>query len=88
MKIIFHKDFVKNYKKLKKSQKENVDKALNLFKENPFNPILKNHGLNGSLKYFRSISAENDLRILFREKDNYILVVIISVGSHNQVYKN
>ena len=53
---------------------------------NPLDAELKNHKLSGKLKGLRAISAANDLRILFMEKGNYQIVIMISVVSHNQVY--
>ena len=86
MLIISSKKFDKRYSKLKTGEQRRVDLAIQKFSINPFDPTLRNHPLIGKFTGLRSISAGGDLRIIFREKDNYIEVLLITVGSHNQVY--
>ncbi len=86
MKIVYHKDFNKSYLKLSSKQQDKVDKALELFMENPFDPQLKNHPLHGDQKGRRAIAAGGDLRIVFEEINNYKKVIFYCTGSHNQVY--
>ena len=86
MKIRYHRVFRKTYAKLKKSERDRVDKTIILFQKNPFNPKLKNHQLKGKKQGKRAISAGGDLRLVLKEYDKYILVVFLEVGSHNQVY--
>lgn len=86
MKIIRHKKFRKSYKKLTVSQQKKVDKAIAKFIKNPSDSTLKNHSLKGNLNNVRAISAGWDLRIIFQEFDDYIVVVFLQVGSHSQVY--
>ena len=86
MQIVFKRTFVKNYKKLSKPDRALVDRSLELFEENPLNPKLDNHPLSGRLKGKRAISAKFDLRIIFEEKDNYAVVIMLAVGAHSRVY--
>jgi len=86
MKIIFKKSFVKQYVKLDKSKRNSVDSAIRIFEKNPLTPELKNHALKGKLNGKRAISAGFDLRIVFRIDGYYVLVEMLGVGSHNQVY--
>ncbi len=86
MKILRHKKFAKSFKKLSTRKQEKVKKALYKFKENPFHEILNNHGLHGKYSGKRSISVGGDLRIIFEEKDEYLLVIMIEVGTHAQLY--
>ena len=86
MNIRFHKHFEKRYKKLRKGEKEKVLTAMAQFGKNPFDPILKNHPLRGAASGKRSFSAAHDLRIIFEEFDGYILVIMLDVGTHIQVY--
>ena len=86
MKIFKKKSFLKAYKKLNTKLRKKVDETIVLFVENPFNPRLKNHALSGPMSGFRSISVTGDMRIVFREEDGYVVVVLLNVGSHNQVY--
>jgi mRNA interferase YafQ len=86
MKIIETKRYFKAHKKLSKKQKKQVEKTIEIFKENPFNSQLKNHPLKGTMKNLRAISAANNLRIIYREEDDHIIVIMIDVGTHSQVY--
>ncbi|MEI7511151.1 MAG: type II toxin-antitoxin system YafQ family toxin [Candidatus Peregrinibacteria bacterium] len=86
MKITRTKKFEKAYAKLSEKKKKAVDAAISIFYENPQNITLKNHRLHGEKEGLRAISAGGDLRIIFLEKDGYIEVLMLHVGTHNQVY--
>jgi addiction module RelE/StbE family toxin len=86
MKIILKKRFVKQYRKLKLIDQIKVDAAIRRFWANPADPILRNHALAGKLLNMRSISAGFDLRLVFEVKGDYSVVMMLAVGSHNQVY--
>jgi addiction module RelE/StbE family toxin len=86
MQIVLKKSFVKQYQKLQKANQNKIDNTLRLFEENPHDPQLKNHPLIGKLAGKRSISAGFDLRIIFELEGNYMIVTMLSVGTHNQVY--
>lgn len=86
MQISFKKTFLRQYRKLQKSYQSKVDEALVLFEKNPVDPKLKNHALTGRLTGKRAISAGFDLRLVFESKGDYMVVTMIAVGSHNQVY--
>ena len=86
MKIYFKKNFIKQYARLQKQGRAQVDKAIKLFEKNPRDPFLRNHALLGRLTGKRSISAGFDLRIVFEVDGDYIVVIMLAVGTHNQVY--
>ncbi len=86
MDILRTKSFQKAYERLPESVQTKVDHALTLFIENRANPNLRDHPLKGNLKGFRSFSAAWDLRVVYREKGGFVTVMLIDVGSHNQVY--
>lgn len=86
MKIYFKKSFIKQYQKLQKSHQTKIDRALKLFEKNPHDPTLKNHALLGRLAGKRSIAAGFDLRIVFEVEGDYVFVMMLAVGTHNQVY--
>lgn len=86
MQIFFKRTFVKHYAKLTKSDRILVDDAVELFEKNPLNPKLNNHPLHGKLDGKRVISAKFDLRIVFEEKNNYTIVIMLAVGAHSKVY--
>lgn len=85
MRILRHKNFKKRYKKLDKFLKEKVNLSITKFYRNPF-PSLKNHALKGEMNGRRAISITGDIHIIFEEHDNYILVIMLDIGTHNQVY--
>lgn len=86
MQIFFKKGFIKQYQKLKKSDREKVDSALEVFEKNPKDVQLNNHALIGKLQGKRSISAGFDLRIIIKVEGDYVIVTMLAVGTHNQVY--
>lgn len=86
MKIRFHKNFIKRFKKLPPDVKEKAQLAIQKFCKNPLDPVLKNHPLSGKLSDKRAFSVTGNIRIIFEECDNYILVIMLDVGTHNQVY--
>ena len=64
MNIRFHKNFEKQYKKLKEREQKKVRQKLELFLKNPFNPLLNNHSLKGRYADYRSINITGDLRAI------------------------
>lgn len=88
MRIKYHRDFVKNYKKryasnekIKKHYKERV----NLFIKHQDSPLLRDHQLTGDKKYLRSFSITGDIRVVYYiSKD---IIYFVDIGTHNQVYK-
>jgi len=85
MTIQLHKSFEKQYKKLKASEKQKVKDKIQLFLENPFNPLLNNHPLKGKYTDYRSISITGDLRAVFKmlSENEYIFV---AVDTHSNLY--
>ena len=86
MKIIYSKKFDKAFAKLELKKQEKIINTIDTFQKNPTNIILKNHKLSGNKKGLRAISAGGDLRIIFIEENGYTQILMIHVGSHNQVY--
>lgn len=68
--INFKKDFVKSYKNLDLKIKIKTDKAIIVFKNNPFDISLNNHKLSGDYQWFDSINVIWDYRIVFYELSN------------------
>jgi len=86
MKIRFHQNFDKQYKKLRSAEKKKTLERLRVFLENPFDPLLDNHPLRGKYADYRSISITGDLRALYKFLgDNECIFVI--VDSHSNLYK-
>ena len=88
MKVNLYHGFVKNYQKRIDSNIKLVlktEERITLFKNDPKNPLLKDHGLTGAKKGLRAFSITGDIRIVYLpiSEDE---VTFIAIGSHNQVY--
>ncbi|MFM6191299.1 MAG: type II toxin-antitoxin system YafQ family toxin [Planktothrix sp.] len=85
--------FKRAFKRLVKKNPQLQDKilvVLELLGNNPFHPSLKSHKLTGQLEGLWSCSVSYDCRIIFAFKkdvktDND-LIVLIDIGSHDEVY--
>lgn len=84
--VIPKKSFLKDYARLQAPQRQKVDLALRRFLKNPQDLTLRNHPLKGVLTGKRAISAAFNLRIVFKVEGDYVRVLMLSVGTHNQVY--
>lgn len=87
MKIRYHKDFVKHYKKrivpYPKLVKQ-FEQQLATFLKEPTTPSLRDHKLIGKRKHFRAFSVTGDIRVVYTSSDNELW--LYDIGSHNQVY--
>ncbi len=85
MKIRFHKNFEKQYKRLNKKEQERARKRLELFLEDPFNSQLNNHPLRGKYTDYRSVNITGDLRAIYKFiNENECL--FITIDSHSNLY--
>ena len=87
MKIQYHREFLKSYKKrvapypkLELQFKKQLDKLIT----NPNDSTLRDHKLIGKRKNFRSFSITGDIRVVYLIVNNNIW--LFDIGSHNQVY--
>ncbi len=85
MRVSYHKNFSKNYKKLPPKIREQFKKRLKLFLENPFHPILNNHMLHGEWRSFRSISISGNFRAIYKQLDDYVFEFVI-IDTHGNLY--
>jgi mRNA-degrading endonuclease YafQ of YafQ-DinJ toxin-antitoxin module len=86
MKILRKTSFERAYRKLDIRSRTLVDDALRLFEKNPFDARLRNHLLTGTRHPIRSIRAAYDLRILYAEVHEHAIVLLLTVGTHDEVY--
>lgn len=86
MKIIFHRDFHKQYWKLPQGEKQKVNIRILLFEKDPFHPVLNNHALHGTYQGYRSINISGDLRAIYEEIDSHI-VHFAALGTHSELYE-
>jgi mRNA-degrading endonuclease YafQ of YafQ-DinJ toxin-antitoxin module len=56
-----------------------------VFVEDPFNPVLSNHALNGKYRAYRSINIGGDLRAVYKtiKTEEYLFVAI---GTRAKLY--
>jgi len=86
MKIRFHGNFEKQYRKLRKNEQSQVRKRLSLFSKDEFNPILNNHPLSGKYKGYRSVNITGDIRALYKYQNPSIRIFVV-IDSHGNLYK-
>lgn len=86
MKIRYHKKFEKRFGKLSPSLRNKTLAAIEKFAHNPIDATLKNHKLTGKLEGKRAFSVTGDYRVVFQEHQDYVLVIMLDVGTHAQVY--
>ena len=85
MKIIFHKNFERKYKKLPKNLKLKTKERNSLFMIDQYNPVLNNHALHGKYLGYRSFNITGDMRLIYKllNKDT---VLFSDIGTHSDLY--
>lgn len=84
MKIRLHKDFEKQYQKLRINEKKKFKERRDLFMQDELNPILNNHALKGRYLGYRSINITGDLRVVFTKSGED--VIFVTIDSHSNLY--
>ena len=82
MEIGYAKSFRKEYTKLPKKVKEQFASRMEIFLENPFDPILNNHILHVEYEQYRSINVNGDFRAIYKEKNGIVEFGRINTHSH------
>jgi addiction module RelE/StbE family toxin len=91
IKLIETGKFIRKANKLVRKNKfldRKLEVVLDKLVSNPFDPSLKTHKLKGKLSEFYSASVTDDIRIIFQfaEDKNDLSILLLSIGSHNEVY--
>ena len=86
MDIQYQPLFLKKFRQLSHADKKAVRDVIDYFKDHPDAPSLRNHPLEAPMSGKRSISVRDDLRIIFIERGNYVQVLMLDVGNHDDVY--
>jgi addiction module RelE/StbE family toxin len=84
MRIEFHKDFTKLYKKLPRKLQLQTQVRVELFATDPDNEQLRRHALKGEFSDYWSINISGDCRALYEDYGDYVL--FIKIGSHSELY--
>ena len=85
MKILFHKNFIKQLKRFPANVQAQFQKRLKLFMDDPFHPTLSNHALRGEWHDFRSINVTGDVRALYMQSGENIVEFVI-IDTHSNLY--
>lgn len=88
--LIYSESYLKRAKRFAKQHpalKEQYRKALRLIEQNPFHPSLRIHPLQGRLTGLYSVSINISYRISLEMFITENEVVLVNVGSHQDVYK-
>ena len=85
MKIRLHRNFEKQYQKLKEGEKKRAQERLALFLENPFHPILGNHPLKGKYRGYRSINITGNLRAVYKFVSEQECI-FVTIDTHSSLY--
>ncbi len=86
IKILTTETFDKLFARLERKIQEKAAEKTEIFKENPFHPILRTEKLHPKKHDVWSFRVDIDYRIVFRflEKDN---IEFMFIGHHNQIYR-
>jgi len=87
MKIEYHRQFLKHFKKRIAPHSQLVSKfeeRLRLKMTDPKNPVLHDHQLLGSKSEYRSFSVTGDTRVVYRVEGDVLR--LYDIGTHAQVY--
>lgn len=79
------KAFDKQYSRLNIKVKTSFKRRIELFKANPFEASLRNHGLKGKYLGYRSIDITGDVRALYTTQGDTIIIFGF-IGTHSQLY--
>ena len=86
MTFVQTKPFRKALARLGQREQKAVELAIHTFKDDRMNESLRDHALKGKMKNLRAFSAGWDLRVIYREEGGFITIILVDVGTHNQVY--
>ena len=85
MKIVLHRNFKKQYRKLNEAEQRRFRERRDLFLQNLFHLLLNNHALHGEYEGYRSFNVGGDLRVIYEEIAPDIVQFII-IDTHSNLY--
>lgn len=86
MTIRYSRTFIKQLKKQPTKVQDAFYLRVELFKENPLDPMLRQHPLKGKLKGSYSINVTGDVRAVYEIEGDQVYLYIM-IGTHSQLYK-
>ncbi len=82
--IISSKRFDKQFSKQSIRIKKEFDIRIRIFMENHRHPILNTHRLAGKLRGLSSFNITGDIRVVFKEEGDH--VILVNIGTHSELY--
>lgn len=89
VKLVWDASFKRAYKKRvspNSQLKQLFWDSMETFCENPFDARLKTHKLTGKLAGLWALSVDTDCRVVFKFLKDKNEVLLIDIGSHEEVY--
>ncbi|MBI5140130.1 MAG: type II toxin-antitoxin system mRNA interferase toxin, RelE/StbE family [Candidatus Vogelbacteria bacterium] len=86
IRVIYHKNFKKGFKKLKISEQKAFGERIGIFMINPTDSVLNNHVLHGKYLGCHSINITGDLRVVFESISENIIHLLV-IDTHSNLYK-
>lgn len=88
--IVYSKQFKKDYKKIQNNAKFKqalVDVLNQLCQERKLPAKYKEHSLIGEYTGFMECHIKPDLLLIYRIKDDELILYVLRVGSHSELFK-
>jgi len=86
MQVTFSSNFDKKIKKIPIKIVDKFFERLELFKNDRFNVLLKNHKLHGEYNGFNSINITANFRAVFKYIDEE-KIIFYDIGTHSELYE-
>lgn len=82
--VLYHKEFLKRFRKQSLKIKEKFKERLSLFVLDEFDATLNNHPLRGKYEGYRSINVTGDIRAVFKRTTRE--AIFVTIDSHSNLY--
>ena len=89
-KIKFSKAFKRAYKKIKYNRDLSEllqEIIIKLANDEKLDAKYNDHNLSGNYKYFRECHIKPDLLLIYKKKEDILLLTCVDLGSHSELFK-
>ena len=86
MLVYYTKAFEKQFSRIETKTQQRFKSRLRLFLQDQTHAMLRVHALQGKYKGYWSMNVTGDVRALYRE-DGDTIVIFAFIGTHNQLYR-
>ncbi len=88
--IILSKQYKKSLRKLGKSGKQSVyeiERVVSIIASGKkLERLHRDHALSGDMSGYRECHIKNDLLLVYRIDDNELVLVLVNIGSHSDLF--